>query len=63
MPSSAESGTRAWLQVCSLAAAGSVLAWWLPAANNIAAGYATTGTLVNMYGTPTNNSAGVFPCV
>ena len=26
-------------------------AWWLPAANNIPAGYATEGTLVNQYGT------------
>jgi spore coat protein A len=34
-------------------------AWWLPAANNIPAGYSTTGTLVNQYGTPTNNVAGV----
>ena len=29
-------------------------AWWLPNANNIPAGYATTGTLVNQYGTTTN---------
>jgi FtsP/CotA-like multicopper oxidase with cupredoxin domain len=29
-------------------------AWWLPNANNIPAGYATTGTLVNQYGTMTN---------
>ena len=34
-------------------------AWWLPDANNIPAGYATTGTLVNQYGTPTNNTPGV----
>jgi spore coat protein A len=34
-------------------------AWWLPAANNIPAGYATTGTLVNQYGPPTNNAPGV----
>ncbi|MGB5261820.1 MAG: multicopper oxidase domain-containing protein [Gammaproteobacteria bacterium] len=33
-------------------------AWWLPDANNIPAGYATTGTLVNQYATPTNNVAG-----
>ena len=29
-------------------------AWWLPAASNIPPGYATTGTLVNQYGTQTN---------
>ncbi len=29
-------------------------AWWLPAATNIPAGYATTGTLVNQYGVTTN---------
>jgi FtsP/CotA-like multicopper oxidase with cupredoxin domain len=34
-------------------------AWWLPNANNIPAGYSTTGTLVNQYPTPTNNAAGV----
>jgi FtsP/CotA-like multicopper oxidase with cupredoxin domain len=34
-------------------------AWYLPAANNIPKGYATVGTLVNQYGTPTNNLAGV----
>jgi spore coat protein A len=34
-------------------------AWWLPDASNIPAGYATTGTLVNQYGTPTNNVPGV----
>jgi FtsP/CotA-like multicopper oxidase with cupredoxin domain len=35
-------------------------AWWLPDANNIPAGYATTGTLVNQYGgTPTNTVPGV----
>jgi FtsP/CotA-like multicopper oxidase with cupredoxin domain len=34
-------------------------AWWLPNANNIPNGYATTGTLVNQYGTPTNNAPGV----
>jgi spore coat protein A len=34
-------------------------AWWLPNANNIPNGYATTGTLVNQYGAPTNNAPGV----
>ena len=34
-------------------------AWYLPDANNIPAGYATIGTLVNQYGTMTNNAAGV----
>ena len=34
-------------------------AWWLPAANNIPATYATTGTLVNQYPTKTNNNPGV----
>ena len=34
-------------------------AWWLPNANNIPATYAKTGTLVNQYGTPTNNAPGV----
>ncbi len=34
-------------------------AWWLPNANNIPSGYATTGTLVNQYGAPTNNAPGV----
>jgi FtsP/CotA-like multicopper oxidase with cupredoxin domain len=34
-------------------------AWWLPNANNIPAGYATTGTLVNQYGIATNNAPGV----
>jgi FtsP/CotA-like multicopper oxidase with cupredoxin domain len=34
-------------------------AWWLPNANNIPAGYSTTGTLVNQYGAPTNNAPGV----
>jgi len=34
-------------------------AWWLPRANNIPGTYATTGTLVNEYGTPTNNAAGI----
>ena len=34
-------------------------AWWLPDANNIPSGYATTGTLVNQYGSPTNNAPGV----
>ena len=29
-------------------------AWWLPVASNIPASYATTGSLVNQYGTPTN---------
>lgn len=29
-------------------------AWWLPDANNIPAGYATQGTLVNQYGIETN---------
>ena len=29
-------------------------AWYLPDANNIPAGYATQGTLVNQYGAPTN---------
>ena len=32
--------------------------WWLPAANNIPASYATTGTLVNQYGIQTNTKAG-----
>ncbi len=30
-------------------------AWWLPDASNIPAGYATQGTLVNQYGTITND--------
>lgn len=30
-------------------------AWWLPNANNIPSGYATTGRLVNQYGTTTNS--------
>ena len=34
-------------------------AWWLPNASNIPKGYATTGTLVNQYGAPTNNAPGV----
>ena len=34
-------------------------AWWLPNASNIPAGYAIQGTLVNQYGTPTNNVAGI----
>jgi spore coat protein A len=36
-------------------------AWWLPDANNIPAGYASTGTLVNQYGAgrQTNNKPGV----
>jgi FtsP/CotA-like multicopper oxidase with cupredoxin domain len=34
-------------------------AWYLPAADNIPLGYATQGTLVNQYGTPTNNAPGV----
>jgi FtsP/CotA-like multicopper oxidase with cupredoxin domain len=34
-------------------------AWYLPAADNIPPGYATQGTLVNQYGTPTNNAPGV----
>jgi len=34
-------------------------AWYLPNANNIPAGYATQGTLVNQYATPTNNAPGV----
>jgi FtsP/CotA-like multicopper oxidase with cupredoxin domain len=34
-------------------------AWFLPAANNIPKGYATQGTLVNRYGSPTNHRAGV----
>jgi len=34
-------------------------AWYLPDANNIPAGYATQGTLVNQYETVTNNSPGV----
>ena len=34
-------------------------AWWLPDANNIPAGYATKGTLVNQYGTDTNIGEGV----
>jgi FtsP/CotA-like multicopper oxidase with cupredoxin domain len=34
-------------------------AWWLPDADNIPAGYSTTGTLVNQYGSPTNKVAGV----
>jgi len=34
-------------------------AWWLPAANNIPAGYATEGTLVNQYAIETNNAPGV----
>jgi spore coat protein A len=34
-------------------------AWWLPAANNIPAGYSTMGSLVNQYGAPTNNAPGV----
>ena len=34
-------------------------AWYLPDANNIPAGYATQGTLVNQYGAPTNNAPGV----
>ena len=33
-------------------------AWWLPNANNIPAGYATTGTLVNQFGTPHQRPAG-----
>ena len=33
-------------------------AWYLPAASNIPAGYATEGTLVNQYGTPTNTIGG-----
>ncbi len=34
-------------------------AWWLPRANNIPWWYAKTGTLVNQYGTTTNNAPGV----
>jgi spore coat protein A len=34
-------------------------AWWLPAAGNIPVGYATTGTLVNQYGAPTNSNPGI----
>jgi FtsP/CotA-like multicopper oxidase with cupredoxin domain len=34
-------------------------AWWLPRANNIPTGYATQGTLVNQYGTLTNNAPGI----
>ena len=34
-------------------------AWWLPNANNIPATYATTGSLVNQYATPTNNAPGI----
>jgi len=34
-------------------------AWYLPDANNIPAGYATQGTLVNQYGAPTNTVPGV----
>ena len=34
-------------------------AWWLPNANDIPKGYATTGTLVNQYGALTNNAPGV----
>ena len=34
-------------------------AWWLPDASNIPASYATTGTLVNQYGTLTNTTPGV----
>jgi FtsP/CotA-like multicopper oxidase with cupredoxin domain len=34
-------------------------AWYLPNANNIPEGYATQGTLVNQYSTPTNNAPGV----
>ncbi len=34
-------------------------AWWLPDANNIPAGYATEGSLVNNYATPTNLTPGV----
>jgi spore coat protein A, manganese oxidase len=34
-------------------------AWWLPNANNIPAGYATTGTLVNQFGVKTNAVPGV----
>jgi len=33
-------------------------AWWLPDANNIPAGYATTGSLVNQYGVTTNRQPG-----
>ena len=32
-------------------------AWWLPNANNIPDGYATTGTYVNQFGVATNNPA------
>ena len=32
-------------------------AWWLPNANNIPAGYATTGTFVNQFGVVTNDPA------
>ena len=32
-------------------------AWWLPRANDIPPEYATQGTLVNQYGTPTNSLA------
>jgi len=34
-------------------------AWWLPAANNIPAGYATQGSLVNKYSRQTNTTPGV----
>jgi FtsP/CotA-like multicopper oxidase with cupredoxin domain len=34
-------------------------AWYLPNANNIPAGYATTGTLVNQYAVATNNAPGI----
>jgi FtsP/CotA-like multicopper oxidase with cupredoxin domain len=34
-------------------------AWWLPDASNIPPGYASTGTLVNQYGAPTNTAPGV----
>lgn len=34
-------------------------AWYLPNANNIPASYATQGTLVNQYGSPTNTVPGV----
>lgn len=33
-------------------------AWWLPAANNISAAYASIGSLVNQFGAPTNTKAG-----
>ena len=34
-------------------------AWWLPRREQHPGDYATTGTLVNEYGTPTNNAPGI----